>query len=101
MRVTRKSSISNPCEFDLRRRFGLDIMNRNLDMQERLCSRRKFLSTALAAPILATELSSSFQSRSISVAGPDGRIRFELLPSEQSRLSYRVTFRNKGVIEAS
>src|SRR5262245_45400723 len=76
-------------------------MNENIDPQERYPSRRKFLSTALAAPILAIELSSSFQSKNISVLSPDGRIRFELLPSEQSRLSYRITFRNKGVIDAS
>src|SRR5262245_21565788 len=76
-------------------------MNENIDSQERQSSRRKFLSTALAAPILAIELSSSFQSKNISVVSPDGRIRFDLLPSEGSRLSYRVTFRNKGVIEAS
>lgn len=80
-------------------------MNKNIDLQERPCSRREFLSTALAAPILATELSSSFQSKNqsknIIVASPDGRIRFELLPREQAQLSYRVTFRNKAVIEDS
>src|SRR5262245_1891980 len=79
-------------------------MNKNIDLQERPCSRREFLSTALAAPILATELSSSFQSKqsnNISVASPDGRIRFELLPREQAQLNYRVTFRKKTVIEDS
>ena len=76
-------------------------MNKNIDPQERRCSRRRFLSTALAAPILATELSAPFQSNDIIVASPDGKIRFELLPREQARLSYRVTFRNRAVIEAS
>src|SRR5262245_29179885 len=76
-------------------------MNKNIDPQERRCSRRRFLSTALAAPILATELSAPFQSNDIIVASPDGKIRFELLPRKQARLTYRVTFRNRAVIEAS
>src|SRR5215510_5807140 len=69
--------------------------------QETLRSRREFLSTALAAPILATELSPSFQPNNISVAGPDGKVRFDILLRGQSRLSYRVTFGNGVVIEAS
>src|SRR5262245_66648103 len=76
-------------------------MSKDIDPQEKHCSRREFLSTALAAPIFATELSSSFQSNNVSVASPDGRVRFEILPREQSRLGYRVTFRNRVVIEAS
>jgi alpha-glucosidase len=69
--------------------------------QEKLRSRREFLSTALAAPILATELSPSFQPNNIRVAGPDGRVRFDVMLRGQSRLSYRVTFGNRVVIEAS
>ena len=76
-------------------------MSKDIDPQEKHCSRREFLSTALAAPIFATELSSSFQSNNVSTASPDGRVRFEILPREQSRLGYRVTFRNRVVIEAS
>jgi len=76
-------------------------MNKNTGPQGRRRSRREFLSTALAAPILAPELSSLFQSKDISVASPDGRIRFELLPREQEQLSYRVAFRNRAVIEDS
>jgi alpha-glucosidase len=76
-------------------------MSKDIDPQEKHCSRREFLSTAVAAPIFASELSSSFQSNNISVAGPDGKVRFELLPREKSRLSYRVTFGNRPVIEAS
>jgi len=76
-------------------------MSNDIDHQEKHCSRRAFLSTALAAPIFATELSSSLQSNSISVASPDGRVRFEIPPRAQARLTYRVTFRNQPVIEAS
>src|SRR5262245_48886132 len=79
-------------------------MDNDIDPQDRHCSRREFLSTALAGPILATELSAPFQSKQlndISVASPDGRIRFELLPREQAQLNYRVTFRKRAVIEDS
>jgi Glycosyl-hydrolase 97 N-terminal len=76
-------------------------MNKSIDPQERHCSRREFLSTALAAPILATEFSSSFQPRNLRVASPDGNVRFEILLREHARLSYRVTFGNRVVIEDS
>src|SRR5215510_12462208 len=76
-------------------------MGKEIDPQEKRRSRREFLSTALAAPIFATELSSSFQSNNLSVASPDGGVRYEILPREQSRLGYRVTVRNRVVIEAS
>jgi alpha-glucosidase len=64
-------------------------------------SRREFLSTALAAPIFITGLSSSIQSKNIIVPSPGGGVLFELLPGEKSRLSYRVIFRNRPVIETS
>lgn len=76
-------------------------MNKIIDLEERRRSRREFLSTALIAPIVATKFSSPFQSNNVRVASPDGRVRFDTLLREQSRLSYRVTFRNGAVIEAS
>src|SRR5262245_57965337 len=76
-------------------------MSKAIYQQEKHRSRREFLSTALAAPIFAAELSSSFQSNNISVGSPDGNLRFEILTREQPRLSYRVTFRNRVVIETS
>jgi alpha-glucosidase len=76
-------------------------MSKDGDPQKKHCSRREFISTALTAPIFATGLSSSFQSNNVGVAGPDGRVRFEILAREQARLSYHVTFRNREVIEAS
>jgi len=76
-------------------------MDNNIDPREKRRSRREFLSTALAAPIFAAELSSSLQSNNISVASPDGKVRFEILSREQPRLTYHVTFGNKEVIEAS
>jgi alpha-glucosidase len=76
-------------------------MNKNIDPEERHRSRREFLSTTLVAPILATEFLSPFQPDNVRVASPDGKVRFDILLREQSRLSYRVTFRNGVVIEAS
>lgn len=62
------------------------------------CSRREFLFTALSAPIFITEPS---QSKNIAVPSPDGGVLFELPLRDQSRLSYRITFRNQPVIETS
>jgi alpha-glucosidase len=76
-------------------------MKKSIDPQERRRSRREFLSTALAAPILAKEFSSSFQPGNVRVSSPDGRAQFEIRLRGQPRLSYRVTFRNRVVIEDS
>jgi alpha-glucosidase len=72
-------------------------MSNDIEHQEKHCSRRAFISTALAAPLFAAELSS--QATNISIASPDGKVRFEILPRE--RLSYRVAFGNKLVIDNS
>ncbi len=92
-------------------------MSKNIDRQEQSYSRRAFLSTALATPALAADFSSSLQQASLSalfdapsgafpldriqITSPDGKIRFELLWRDQSRLSYQVTFKSKPVIETS
>lgn len=62
------------------------------------CTRRVFLSTALAAPFAGFAI--RFQ-RPIIIAGPDGRIEFQLLTAEAGRLSYSVAFRKRAVIETS
>src|SRR5215510_10624716 len=61
-------------------------------------SRREFFLTALSAPIFITELS---QSKNVTVPSPDGGVLFELPLRDQSRLRYRITFRNQPVIETS
>ena len=71
------------------------------DRKEKHRSRREFLSTAVGAPILAKGLLTTFQSNSASVASPDGKVNVEIRPLEHKALRYRVTFRNKGVIEDS
>jgi alpha-glucosidase len=62
-------------------------------------SRRAFLATALATPAFAISL--PLRSDEIKVTSPDGNVRFELLWRDQSGLSYRITARNKPVIETS
>jgi alpha-glucosidase len=64
------------------------------------CSRRAFLASALATPLLAADIPAALQTSGPSIASPDGKVKFQLLHG-QSRLSYRVTFKNQPVIEAS
>jgi alpha-glucosidase len=66
-------------------------------MSKIICSRRTFLSTALAAPLLASE--SSSQPTSYGVSSPDGLVKFEITPF--GRLRYSVLFRSRPVIESS
>ncbi len=65
------------------------------------CSRRAFLVTSLATPVLAAEFTSTFQQGGVSIASPDGKIHFQILLREQGQLSFRATFRNQEVIETS
>jgi alpha-glucosidase len=76
-------------------------MNNNDNPQGKHCSRRVFLATALAAPVLAAEFPATLQPSGVNVASPDGRVQLQLLLRDQGRLSYRVTFRQKPVIETS
>ncbi|HYE75553.1 MAG TPA: glycoside hydrolase family 97 N-terminal domain-containing protein, partial [Blastocatellia bacterium] len=74
--------------------------NRN-HPQRNNCSRRKFLATALAAPAVVGEFSTALQTNNVSIASPDGKVQLQILPREQARLSYRVSFKNQPVLEAS
>lgn len=92
-------------------------MSKHTDRREKPYSRRAFLSTALATPVLAADFSSSLQKASLSamlrapsgtfaldkiqITSPDGKVQFELLWRDQPRLSYQITLKNKPVIETS
>lgn len=76
-------------------------MNNNDNPQGKHCSRRAFLATTLAAPALAAEFATTLQPPGVNVTSPDGRIQLQLLQRDQGRLSYRVTFKQKPVIETS
>lgn len=57
--------------------------------------------SAQKPPLGISTESSPFASDDIKIVSPDGTIRFELLWRGQPQLSYRVTFKNKPVIETS
>ena len=74
----------------------------------RPCSRRDFLSAALAAPVapaLARDVWKAWRVRdpgdAPGVSSPDGRVEFRLLPGAESRLRFGITFGNRPVIEPS
>src|SRR5437764_13310572 len=92
-------------------------MAKNIAQPENIYPRRKFLSAALAMPILISNFSSRFQqphlseilsatsldaaSGDINVISPNGRIQFQLLTRDVARLSYHVLFNNQPAIETA
>ena len=77
-----------------------------------MCSRREFLAAALAAPVLhpawqrADRLSASLRvsagpADAVVVSSPDGRVEFQLAWRDRPRLTYRVAFRGRPVLEDS
>jgi alpha-glucosidase len=64
------------------------------------CSRRAFLASA-SRVALAVQFPPSMQTSGVSIASPDGKVKFQILLLERSQLSYRVTFKNRPVIENS
>lgn len=80
-------------------------MSKRRHRHQQHCSRREFLSAALAAPILAPHSGLHFQKAAASregvrVASPNGRIEFQLFVRE-GRLSYQISFKGRPVIETS
>ena len=65
-------------------------------------SRRDFLSTAIGAPVIIASWPAMAAAavNEITVASPDGKVKFHLLP-DQAQLRYRVALRNRTVIENS
>jgi alpha-glucosidase len=92
-----------------------NLMGKLAQAELRHYSRRTFLSTALAAPILAgsfpldlransPQLFSAFSpaafAKDVRITSPDGKVKFEVV-NDQSRLQYRLTMREMPVIETS
>ncbi|MEK7831723.1 MAG: glycoside hydrolase family 97 N-terminal domain-containing protein, partial [Acidobacteriota bacterium] len=76
-------------------------MNKIVCQQQDNRSRREFLASALAVPLLGVELSAApLQTPVVSVVSPDGNVRFEVF-LQQGKLSYRIAFKRLPVIEAS
>jgi alpha-glucosidase len=68
-----------------------------------LCSRRTFLSAALAVPALGVGSKATFAAPSdpIEITSPQGDIKFTLFWRRSPRLHYLVTFKRRAVIERS
>jgi alpha-glucosidase len=74
--------------------IGVVVLPASLGAARERSSRNTFST----APLTHT---SSASAAEITVASPDGRIRFKLIRRGQSRLDYQVTFKTKPVIEVS
>lgn len=64
------------------------------------CSRRAFLSAALAAPVIVAGLPVTLKANDVKVSSPNGNVEFQLA-ADPKQVSYRVTFKNNPVIDAS
>ena len=74
-------------------------MTKNNEHEQSNCSRRAFLSAALAAPVIVAGLPATFRANDVKVSSPNGNVQFQLVVSDPKQLSYRVTFKNTPVIE--
>jgi alpha-glucosidase len=89
-------------------------MVKKIDQQDKIYPRRAFLYAALSVPALFSDLSSHFRQSTLTsslftssslstsdlhVISPGGHVQFELLTRDPARLSYRVLFKGKPVIE--
>src|SRR5918994_4433019 len=78
-------------------------MSMNTRRRKKACTRRAFLSVAVAAPALfvGSPRAGAAANGDVKVSSPDGRVRFELVGRGAARLGFRVTLREKPVIETS
>jgi len=74
-------------------------MTKNNQHEQSLCSRRAFLSAALATPVIVAGLPTTFRRNDVTVSSPNGRVEFQLVAGDPKELSYRVTFKNNPVID--
>lgn len=64
-------------------------------------SRREFLAAALAAPLVLSEVSYGVAADELVVASPNKQVQFHLTSLTAPGLLYRISFRNKPVIETA
>ncbi|HZB43935.1 MAG TPA: glycoside hydrolase family 97 catalytic domain-containing protein [Pyrinomonadaceae bacterium] len=78
-------------------------MTMNTRRRKKACTRRAFLSVAVAAPALfvGSPRAGAAANGDVKVSSPDGRVRFELVGRGAARLGFRVTLRERPVIETS
>lgn len=78
----------------------LEEMTKNNEHEQSHCSRRAFLSAALAAPVIVAGLPATFRANDVKVSSPNGKVQFQLV-RDPTQLSYRVTFKDYPVIDPS
>ena len=71
-----------------------------LEHEQGHCSRRLFLSAALAAPVIVAGLPAALRANDVEVSSPDGHVQIRLV-RDPTQLSYLVTFKGKPVIESA
>src|SRR5688500_18349505 len=75
-------------------------MTKNNEHEQSHCSRRAFLSAALAAPVFVASLPLTVRANDVKVSSPNGKVEFQLAANPRL-VSYRVTFKNNPVIDSS
>jgi alpha-glucosidase len=73
------------------------MMSKHDEPKHGHCSRRVFLSAALAAPVIVG-LPATLRANDVNVSSPNGSVQFQLV-RDPSQLSYQVTFKDKPVID--
>jgi alpha-glucosidase len=92
-------------------------MAKDTEHHEKVYSRRRFLYTSLATPLLITAysivsqetasasdlrlLSDTYKAKSITSFSPNHKLQFEIFLTEQGQVSYRIALGNQAVIETS
>jgi alpha-glucosidase len=74
-------------------------MTKHLEHEQSHCSRRAFLSAALAAPVIVAGLPATLRANDVKLSSPNGNVQFQLVARDPMQLGYRVTFKNNPVIE--
>ena len=59
------------------------------------------MSAALAAPVFVAGLPVRVSANDVKVSSPNGKVQFQLVARDPRQVSYRVTFKNNPVIDAS
>src|SRR5688500_13063145 len=74
-------------------------MVKHLEHEQSHCSRRVFLSAALAAPVIVAGLPATLRTNDVKVSSPNGKVQFQLVARDPKQLTYRVTFKDNPVID--
>jgi alpha-glucosidase len=74
-------------------------MTKNNEHEQSHCSRRSFLSAALAAPVIVAGLPALSRTNDVKVSSPNGKVQFQLVAQDPKGLSYRVTFKSNPIID--